>query len=174
MAPDVGISKFPSLPKIGFECYTNPMPYSDPKKQKEALHQWYLNVVRKRREDWFIENGPCTKCGSSEQLELDHVDPSKKVSHAIWSWAKARRLAELEKCQALCHTCHAAKTTEFFKEIDVWKSTRKTGPDGTSWCAGCKDFLDRDKFSPKFINRNGLNSYCKRCRKKARDNGKQY
>ena len=34
----------------------------------------------------------------SEELELDHTDPGKKVSHSVWSWAEERRLKELEKC----------------------------------------------------------------------------
>jgi hypothetical protein len=41
---------------------------------------------------------------------VDHVDPSTKVNHVIWSWSENRRLAELAKCQVLCHDCHVKKT----------------------------------------------------------------
>lgn len=49
---------------------------------------------------------------SSEKLELDHIDPSTRVSHAVWSWAKNRREEELAKCQVLCHDCHVKKTNK--------------------------------------------------------------
>lgn len=82
------------------------MPYADPDKQKAYARSW----IAARRATWFAENGPCVTCGSWERLELDHADPALKVHHAIWSWARERREAELAKCQALCRTCHQAKT----------------------------------------------------------------
>jgi len=82
------------------------VPYKDPEKQKAYQRQW----MQKRRKAWFDENGPCAECGSWKALELDHVDPSKKVDHKIWSWSKVRRLKELEKCQVLCGVCHTEKT----------------------------------------------------------------
>lgn len=50
------------------------------------------------------------RCGSTDNLELDHIEAEKKVDHKIWSWSEARRKTELEKCQALCHRCHKLKT----------------------------------------------------------------
>ncbi len=64
-----------------------------------------------RRAQWLLENGPCKRCGSNERLEVDHIDPSLKVHHKVWTWAPERRKVELDKCQPLCHDCHAAKTT---------------------------------------------------------------
>lgn len=82
------------------------MPYKDPAKQRAfALARW-----NKNRSVWFQANGPCKSCGTWEQLELDHMDPTTKVSHRIWSWSEKRRLAELTKCQVLCKGCHQAKT----------------------------------------------------------------
>lgn len=66
--------------------------------------------IKQRRKKWFLENGPCQKCGSLERLELDHRDPKTKVSHKIWSWSEARRVEELAKCQVLCRSCHEKKT----------------------------------------------------------------
>jgi hypothetical protein len=43
-------------------------------------------------------------------MELDHVDPSQKVDHRIWSWSKARMDVEVAKCQVLCYDCHLAKS----------------------------------------------------------------
>jgi hypothetical protein len=93
------------------------MPYKDPKKQKEAMRQWYQNVVRKRREDWFKENGPCVDCGIWEGLELDHLDRTTKVDHKVWSWSKPRRIKELAKCVVRCEKCHGKHTAEQCREL---------------------------------------------------------
>lgn len=84
------------------------MPYKDRKKQSAYQVAW----VRRRRESWFTENGPCVDCGSPDELELDHVNAALKVSHRIWSWSAARRDAELRKCVARCRPCHKRKTVE--------------------------------------------------------------
>lgn len=62
-----------------------------------------------RRAEWMAGKS-CVQCGTTESLEVDHVDPSQKVSHRIWTWAIARRDAELAKCQVLCIEHHKAKT----------------------------------------------------------------
>ncbi len=72
--------------------------------------------TKQRRVDWFSQNGPCKECGSHDQLELDHIDPSTKIHHSIWSWSEDRRLAELSKCQPLCRTCHYEKTANQAKQ----------------------------------------------------------
>ncbi len=84
------------------------MPYADPKKRLEYQRNW----MAKRRQDWLAANGPCVRCGTSDDLQVDHIDPTQKVSHRIWSWAIARLNAELAKCQVLCHSCHHKKTGE--------------------------------------------------------------
>jgi hypothetical protein len=59
-------------------------------------------------------NGPCCKCGSWERLEVDHRNPEEKHLNprALWSLSpqNPRRIAELAKCQVLCHECHKEKT----------------------------------------------------------------
>lgn len=82
------------------------MPYKDPRRRREYQRRWR----KKRRDDWLRENGPCSKCGSWDSLEIDHKDRSKKVDHKVWSWSKARREEELAKCQVLCEGCHKEKT----------------------------------------------------------------
>lgn len=81
------------------------MPYADPARNTRCKVEW----ARRQREAWF-EGKVCAECGSSERLELDHIDPSLKVSHRIWGLGPERRLAELAKCQPLCNTCHKRKT----------------------------------------------------------------
>ncbi len=84
-----------------------PVPYKD--KAKQAAYQNASN--KRRRAEWITAHGPCKRCGSQKQLEVDHIDPKKKVDHKVWSWSKTRREAELAKCQVLCRKCHQKKTT---------------------------------------------------------------
>lgn len=114
-------------------CSSRPlaaMPYKDKEKQKE-----YQLWVAKRREDWFNANGPCRNCGSWKNLELDHIDPSTKVSNKIWSWSEERRNEEIAKCQILCEDCHTDKTAK-----DLRKMFEKFPEHGTNnrYNKGCK------------------------------------
>lgn len=89
------------------------MPYKDKTKHNAYMLQW----ISQRRCNWFAANGPCVECGSVENLELDHIDPNKKVSHRIWSWSKKRRDEEIAKCQVLCRSCHTHKTYRDYYEL---------------------------------------------------------
>jgi 5-methylcytosine-specific restriction endonuclease McrA len=66
--------------------------------------------MKEKRTAWIEANGPCVRCGSKENLQVDHKDPTKKVDHKVWSWSKVRREAELAKCQVLCIECHKKKS----------------------------------------------------------------
>lgn len=81
------------------------MPYKDRATQREYARKW----VAARRAEWFADKA-CVQCGSTDRMELDHIDRFTKVNHAVWSWTKARREAELAKCQVLCSTHHLEKT----------------------------------------------------------------
>jgi 5-methylcytosine-specific restriction endonuclease McrA len=69
--------------------------------------KWYAA----RRRAWF-RGKSCAACDATSRLELDHINPATKESHRVWSWAHERRMAELSKCQVLCHDCHAEKTAQ--------------------------------------------------------------
>ena len=81
------------------------MPYKDPVKQREYQRVWH----NARRVGW-LEGKTCVRCGSTKSLQVDHIDPSTKVDHKIWSWSDERRTNELAKCQVLCWPCHIIKT----------------------------------------------------------------
>jgi hypothetical protein len=82
------------------------MPLATIEAQRAYQRQWMAD----RRSDWFKRNGPCIDCGSWKNLEIDHIDPSKKIDHRVWSWSEQRRVEELSKCVVRCKDCHKKKT----------------------------------------------------------------
>lgn len=81
------------------------MGYKDIEKQRKFQRK---RCARNRRE-WFIDKY-CVRCGSVEQLELDHINPKDKITHNVWSWSPQKRKEELAKCQVLCRDHHKEKT----------------------------------------------------------------
>jgi excisionase family DNA binding protein len=79
---------------------------------QERLHYAQRQRIRLAtlRADWIAAHGPCAVCGSTERLEVDHIDPATKTVGSFWEWPDVRREAELSKCQVLCYVCHKAKT----------------------------------------------------------------
>jgi hypothetical protein len=69
-----------------------------------------------RRKAAAIEflGGKCFQCGSTEGLEIDHIDPALKTFtiSKLWSVSKALFYAELRKCQLLCKPHHIEKTRQ--------------------------------------------------------------
>lgn len=76
----------------------------------KAKHAEYMRKRNARIRAEFFTGKSCVQCGATDSLELDHIDPSQKVGHRIWSWSTERRMAEIAKCQVLCTDCHLAKT----------------------------------------------------------------
>jgi 5-methylcytosine-specific restriction endonuclease McrA len=83
------------------------MSYKDRAKQRKYQKDW----AKSRRRAWLEAHGPCVRCGSKKELTVDHVDPTKKCDHKVWSWSEERRNEELAKCQVLCKDCHKLKTS---------------------------------------------------------------
>lgn len=81
----------------------------------------YMTERYHRRRNDFIEKrgGCCEKCGSTDQLEIDHVDPAQKgfdIGKALSGWAESRIQEELSKCQVLCSDCHKKKSVSVYAE----------------------------------------------------------
>jgi 5-methylcytosine-specific restriction endonuclease McrA len=76
--------------------------------KKKYQREW----LQARRTTWIQENGPCKVCGTWDNLEVDHIDPSEKQIKisTIWSRSQEVRDKELAKCQVLCKSCHLNKT----------------------------------------------------------------
>ena len=78
------------------------------KKRKRQV-EWKMN---RRRDAVRQLGGKCVDCGSTENLEFDHVDPATKLYEMtnIWSRKLAIRVAEIAKCVLRCKDCHIIKT----------------------------------------------------------------
>src|ERR1700757_1606373 len=79
----------------------------------------YMRNKRRELRRRAIEylGGKCTRCGTTDDLEIDHVDRrTKKFTFGgrVLSWEKL--VVELKKCQLLCATHHLEKTVS---EIEV-------------------------------------------------------
>ena len=81
------------------------MPYKNKEEQRRYQREW----IARRRSEWLSDKA-CLDCGATSDLEIDHLDPSSKVSHRIWSWETRRREAELAKCVVRCRGCHLRKS----------------------------------------------------------------
>ena len=94
------------------------------------------------RSHWFLNNGPCKKCGSSLNLQLDHIIPVGKYhdNSKIWEWTLIRRTHELSQCQILCKSCHSIKTRQ--ENIESGKRFIKHGR--ARYRAGCKCQVCKD------------------------------
>ena len=88
------------------------------KNKKKKKYEWknkkpyQVMWLKARRTEWIKQNGPCKMCGSWDNLEIDHIDPSLKKYDptTLWSRRKEFREEELAKCQVLCKSCHLQKT----------------------------------------------------------------
>lgn len=82
----------------------------------DQKREYQLNWLRNRK--FLVEEklgGHCVICGSTETLEVDHINwaekhPSIKGKGFPYSWAWTRIEKELEHCQLLCKACHEEKT----------------------------------------------------------------
>jgi len=83
-------------------------------KNKEAERKWFSDRKKRRKQE--IKDylgGKCVGCGTTENLQFDHIDRTQKkfliLSNANMAWDKLT--AEADKCQLLCKDCHRIKTT---------------------------------------------------------------
>jgi 5-methylcytosine-specific restriction endonuclease McrA len=86
------------------------------KDRHEYMRKYQREWLRRRRDSWLADKA-CVVCGSTEALEIDHVDPDTKdprlkegAGYRVFSWRRGIREAELAKCQVLCYAHHLEKT----------------------------------------------------------------
>lgn len=91
-------------------------------------HREYQKKRRLERLAMAVERlgGKCVRCGSTENLEFDHIIPGsrlRKVSEAT-NWSMERFLAEVDKCQLLCGPHHREKTRAMMEantKLKAWQ-----------------------------------------------------
>ena len=82
------------------------------KEQQKHNSEHKLQCYHDRRQILIQQlGGKCVICGSTENLEFDHIDKHAKSfgvsSHLSYSLESVK--TELDKCQLLCHECHVIK-----------------------------------------------------------------
>jgi len=101
------------------------MPYKDPKKQKLAQRQYYLNNkqkyadvlkyrrLRNKQYAWDVKHKiACKYCGENDPccLNFHHIDSHKKVNTVAQLIRNATSLKklqeEIDKCEVVCVNCH--------------------------------------------------------------------
>ena len=86
-----------------------------PKTRAEYM-RGYIKARRRQRRAQLIEllGGCCVRCGSTEDLEFDHVAPATKrfAIGSDMSRAWPELIEEALKCQLLCRPCHLEKGVE--------------------------------------------------------------
>lgn len=90
--------------------------------RKDYIAKYNLARYKQRMADAIeILGGVCVVCGSTKDLQLDHLNPSTKKFNLgkLWSTNLENFLEELTKCQLLCFTCHQAKTIVYDKKQQV-------------------------------------------------------
>jgi hypothetical protein len=82
-------------------------------KDKDHGNPRFLRYGLEREAAIALLGGRCVKCGTTENLEIDHIDPKKKsftLAGNMHTKPVAAVKRELRKCQLLCETCHMVKT----------------------------------------------------------------
>ncbi len=86
---------------------------------KRRAYKSRYHIYHARRDEWLAKHGPCAKCNTWEDLQVDHIVPRKfqpaTKSATIWRLGAERRARELRLCQVLCNSCHKAKTRNDMK-----------------------------------------------------------
>lgn len=139
---------------------------STPVAGTDAYNAYMRTYLRRRyaeRRSWAIAQlgGVCCRCGSTEDLELDHINRSEKLFEVSLAVYKRRLddpelLAELRKCQVLCTRCHTKKSV-------AERSVEHGG--GLSGKRNCKCELCRAKMR-QYMTAKGYNNNANRCRKR--------
>ena len=96
------------------------MPTSDREQYNAYMRVYMLRRYHERiAEAQRRLGGSCADCGATDDLQVDHRDWRDKTLDIarLWSVARPRFKAELEKCQLLCGPCHIAKSKRDVREI---------------------------------------------------------
>lgn len=88
--------------------------------------------VARRSKLIALLGGKCKKCGTTKNLEFDHIDKNTKtmdIAHSI-DTKEDRLLNEIKKCQLLCRDCHVLKGSGR-DDAGAWDYARPRSDHGT-------------------------------------------
>ena len=104
------------------ERYANDPEYRERVQQKnkeqfqkhKTKRAQYTRERRQNRRKILIEHlgGKCVGCGTTEDLQFDHLDRTQKsftIAKCL-DYSMDKLMSEVDKCQLLCHTCHEFKS----------------------------------------------------------------
>jgi hypothetical protein len=109
---------------------------------REYQRRYQLEKYRR----WMAEarerlGGQCAVCGTTENLEFDHIDPAAK-SFTLGTYRPNREAwdAEVAKCQLLCFEHHKEKTATERRTVlhGTWGMYQNQG----CRCQICRDFVN--------------------------------
>ena len=78
---------------------------------KDYLKKRYYETLSECKEKL---GGKCVKCGATERLEFDHIDPKNKsfeITRGLLMGDREKFQEELDKCQLLCYDCHLSNSS---------------------------------------------------------------
>jgi len=108
-------------------------------KIKEYQNQWYNSqppeyretLTKKKREDRKEKldklrahlGGQCVGCGTTHNLQFDHIDRTQKSFNISLNRDKPYEelLQEVKKCQLLCKECHIIKSRAHYDNEELLK-----------------------------------------------------
>lgn len=97
-------------------CTSAKVEYARSWHQKNKVESQARRTRRRiERRAFYLEEmgGVCVTCGTSADLQFDHIDPASKqykIAEMLPGHSKELLEKELAKCQLLCITCHGKKS----------------------------------------------------------------
>ena len=94
--------------------------YKNQTKEWKQQNKEYVNkqarIRKAEKKAYLIEmlGGKCVGCGTTENLQFDHIDRKQKlftIGKRLEYSLEDKLIPEAKKCQLLCKTCHQIKTT---------------------------------------------------------------
>lgn len=79
------------------------------KKFGKEYHREYYKKRRQEILDYL--GGACVVCGTSDSLEVDHINKTEKSFNISKKMSVKNNSTELDKCQLLCQKHHREKTS---------------------------------------------------------------